>query len=155
MCFIEGGQRREGEGKCPLGFGYGLPPIMFVRKQSQIPDIASNKRFNIKISWGSTPPDPPYFATCFAHKYILAPPAPHTISFCTPLGKKLKETLVRGKIVNGTHKSNSVIPMILHFLVLASVLKVYTSRPQNNKNTLLYCTRGTRTCHIHYELLVQ
>ena len=64
---------------------------MFVQKQSQIPPIASNKRSKIKISPGEHAPGLPYFATCFAHKYVFAPPI---ISFCPPLGKKLKGTLL-------------------------------------------------------------
>ena len=31
---------------------------------------------------------------CTPHEYVLTPPIIHTISFCPPLGKKLKETLV-------------------------------------------------------------
>ena len=40
--------------------------------------IASNK---IKLSGGHTP-GPSYFATCFAHRYVLALPIIYTISFC-------------------------------------------------------------------------
>ena len=36
-------------------------------------------------------PHTPYFATCFAHRYVLVPPIIHTISNCPPLGQKLKE----------------------------------------------------------------
>ena len=56
--------------------------IMFVRKQSQ---IASNKKSKIKISWSSTPPDPPSLPHALRTDMYLPPPIIYTISFWPPL----------------------------------------------------------------------
>ena len=57
----------------------------------------SNKRSKIKISPGEQASNPPYFATCSAHEYVLALQQSIQSHFALPpaLGKKLKETLDR------------------------------------------------------------
>ena len=151
--FFQGGAKGgRGKANAPLALAIACPPLCLCENSPRFQILRQIKGSTSKFPGAACPRTPPTLLhALYTNTYL----PPHTISFCTPLGKKLNKTLVRGKIVNGTHKSNSVIPMILHFLVLASVLKVYTSPPHNKKNTLLYCTRGTRTCHIHYELLVQ
>ena len=55
--------------------------------------VVSNKRSRTKIFRGSMPPTPPSLPhVLHMDTYLPPPPIIHTISFCTPLHKKLKET---------------------------------------------------------------
>ena len=63
------------------------------KKSTRFHQIASNKRSKTKFPGGACPRTP-LVATCFAHRFVLAPPIIHTISFGPPLAKKLKENLL-------------------------------------------------------------
>ena len=76
----------------------------------------------IKISRGSMPPDPCSLPHA-AHGYIFAPPIIHTISFCPPFDKKLKETLTLPSLIPILHSHGEYFLEYITWHIVALIQK--------------------------------